>query len=205
MHYLCIVAKVIKFPIQTPEKFGFRPVRRRKATTVSKPGQLNLFAGGKLIKLNQLTSFEEALLMDESGDKKAKALYQKAISEGDAVADAYCNLGILESEEKNYSKAIDCFTLSLKEEPRHFESHYNLANLYAEIGNFPLAKVHYEMSIEVEPGFPNSHFNLGLTLAMNKEIENAILSLMNYRKLAAREDKSHADELISTLTRTITT
>lgn len=205
MRYLCMVAKVIKFPIQTPEKFGFKPVRRRKATTVPKPGQLNLFAGGKLVKLNQLTSFEEALLMDESGDRKAKALYQKAVSEGDAVADAYCNLGILESEEKNYSKAIDCFTLSLKEEPRHFESHYNLANLYAEIGNFPLAKVHYEMSIEVEPSFPNSHFNLGLTLAMNKEIENAILSLMNYRKLASIEDKGHADELISTLTRTITT
>ncbi|MEQ8424830.1 MAG: tetratricopeptide repeat protein, partial [Cyclobacteriaceae bacterium] len=169
-----------------------------------KPGQLNLFTRGKLVKLNQLSTFEEALILDEQGDKDAKVLYQRAIAEGDSVADAYCNLGILESESKNYSKAIDCFTLSLKEEPRHFESHYNLANLYAEIGNFPLAKVHYEISIEVEPDFPNSHFNLGLTLAMNKEIENAILSLMNYRKLAAREDKGHADELISTLTRTIT-
>lgn len=143
--------------------------------------------------------------MDEQGDSKAKELYLKAIHEGDAVADAYCNLGILESEAKNYGKAIDCFTLSLKEEPRHFESHYNLANLYAEIGNFPLAKVHYETSIEIEPEFPNSHFNLGLTLAMNKEIENAILSLMNYRKRATAEEKGHADELISTLTRTITT
>lgn len=198
------MAKVIKFPIQTPEKFGFKPVRRRKSTGIPKPGQLNLFTGGKLVKLNQLSTFEEALLMDEQGDKKAKALYKKAIAENDAKADAYCNLGILESEEKNYSKAIDCFTKSLKEEPRHFEAHYNLANLYAEIGNFPLAKIHYEISIEIEPDFPNSHFNLGLTLAMNKEIENAILSLMNYRRLAAPEEKGHADDLISTLTRTIT-
>jgi len=199
------VAKVVKFPIQTPEKFGFKPVRRRKPSGPRKPGQLNLFAGGKLVKLNQLSTFEEALLLDEQGDKGAKALYVRAIAENDSTADAYCNLGILESEEKNYSKAIDCFTLSLKEEPRHFESHYNLANLYAEVGNFPLAKVHYEISIEVSPDFPNSHFNLGLTLAMNKEIENAILSLMNYRRLAAPEDRRHADELISTLTRTIST
>ncbi|MCB0493018.1 MAG: tetratricopeptide repeat protein [Cyclobacteriaceae bacterium] len=198
------MAKVIKFPIQTPEKFGFRPVRRRKTTGIKNPGQFNLFTGGKLVKLNQLSAFEEALLLDEQGDSKAKDLYQKAIQQGDAIADAYCNLGILESEAKNFSKAIDCFTLSLKEEPRHFESHYNLANLYAEIGNFPLAKVHYEISIEIEPEFPNSHFNLGLTLAMNKEIENAILSLMNYRKRAAPEEKGHADELISTLTRTVT-
>lgn len=199
------MAKVIKFPIQTPEKFGYKPVRRSKSKTSGKPGQLNLFAGGKLVKLNQLSTFDEALLLDEHGDKEAKAVYQRAINEGDSIADAYCNLGILESEEKNFSKAIDCFTLSLKEEPRHFESHYNLANLYAEIGNFPLAKVHYEISIEVAPEFPNSHFNLGLTLAMNKEIENAILSLMNYRRLASPNEKGHADDLISTLTRTMST
>lgn len=195
------MAKVIKFRIQTPEKFGFKPVRRRKSTEAKKPGQLDLFKGGKLVKLNQLTSFEEALLLDEHGDDKAKALYQQAIAENDSVADAYCNLGILESKAKNYIKAINCFTLSLKEEPRHFESHYNLANLYAEIGNFPLAKIHYEISIEVEPSFPNSHFNLGLTLAMNKEIENAILSLMNYRRLVSSADRGYADELISALTR----
>jgi len=198
------VAKVVKFPIQTPEKFGFKPVRRKKSTGPGKPGQLNLFAGGKLVKLNQLSTFEEALLLDESGDKNAKTHYLRAIAENDSKADAYCNLGILESEEKNYSKAIDCFTLSLKEDPRHFESHYNLANLYAEIGNFQLAKVHYEISIEIEPDFPNSHFNLGLTLAMNKEIENSILSLMNYRRLAAPDERRQADELIATLTRTIT-
>lgn len=199
------MAKVIKFPLQTPEKFGFKPVRRNKSTAPRKPGQLDLFTRGKLVKLNQLTTFEEALILDEQGDKRnAKILYTKAIAEDDAKADAYCNLGILESEEKNYSKAIDCFTLSLKEEPRHFESHYNLANLYAEIGNYQLAKVHYEISIQIAPEFPNSHFNLGLTLAMNKEIENAILSLMNYRRLAEPEERSQVDDLISTLTRTIT-
>ena len=193
---------MIKFPIQTPEKFGFKPVRRKKSAETRRPGQLDLFKGGKLVKLNQLSTFEEALLLDEQGDKNARALYQRAIAENDSVADAYCNLGILESEAKNHSKAIDCFTLSLKEEPRHFESHYNLANLYAEIGNFPLAKVHYEISIEVEPYFPNSHFSLGLTLAMSKEIENAILSLMNYRRLVSPTERGHADELISALTRT---
>ena len=197
------MAKVVKFPVQTPEKFGFKPVRKKKATRQEKHGQLNLFSGGKLVKLNQLSPFEEALVFDELANPKAKELYQKAIEAGDCIADSYCNLGILESQEKNYSKAIDCFTLCLKEEPRHFEAHYNLANLYAELGNFPLAKVHYQMSIEVEPDFPNSHFNLGLTLAMNKEIEEAILSLMNYRRLAPPEDRSHVEELIENLSRTV--
>src|SRR6266850_540807 len=197
------MAKVVKFPIPTPEKFGFKPVRKKKGSRQEKHGQLNLFSGGSVVKLKHLSPFEEALLLDEQENPKAKGFYQKAIEMGDCIADSYCNLGILESQEKNYSKAIDCFTLCLKEEPRHFETHYNLANLYAELGNFPLAKVHYQISIELEPDFPNSHFNLGLTLAMNRQIEEAILSLMNYRRLAPAEDRSHVEGLIDNLSRTV--
>jgi tetratricopeptide (TPR) repeat protein len=195
------MTKVIQFPGPNPEKFGFKPVRKKRQPSSDPSGQLNLFVGGKIRSLHQLTPFEEALMLDEQGDKSARAHYLKAIDTGDCVADAYCNLGIIESEEKNYSKAIDCFTKSLKENPRHFEAHYNLANLYAEIGNLPLAKIHYQISIEIEPEFANSYFNLGLTLAMNREIEEAIKSLLAYRNLVSQEDQSQVDELIGTLSR----
>ncbi len=198
------MAKVIQFPSPNPEKFGFKPVRKKRHTETGRHGQLNLFSGGKIISLNQLSTFEEALMLDEQGNEKAKEVYLKAIQQGDSVADAYCNLGILESEQKNYTKAIDCFTRGLKEDPRHFEAHYNLANLYAEVGNIPLAKLHYQMSIEIEPGFPNSHFNLGLTLAMNKEIEEAIQALLAYRSLVTyEEEKTQAEDLINSLSHSI--
>jgi tetratricopeptide (TPR) repeat protein len=195
------MAKVVKFPIQPPEKFGFRPVRKKRAVATEKPGQLNLFTGGKIVKLNQLSTFEEALLLDEHGDARAKDFYLKAIKEFDSVPDAFCNLGILESKARNHTKAVDCFTLSLKEDPRHFESHYNLANLYAELGNLPLAKVHYQISISIEPDFPNSYFNLGLTLAMNREIEEAVQSLIAYKRLSSQDDIGQVDELIDSLLR----
>ncbi len=198
------MAKVIQFPSPNPEKFGFKPVRKKRHTETGRHGQLNLFSGGKIISLNQLSTFEEALMLDEQGNEKAKEIYLKAIQQGDSVADAYCNLGILESEQKNYTKAIDCFTRGLKEDPRHFEAHYNLANLYAEVGNIPLAKLHYQMSIEIEPGFPNSHFNLGLTLAMNKEIEEAIQALLAYRSLVTyEEEKTQAEDLINSLSHSL--
>jgi tetratricopeptide (TPR) repeat protein len=198
------MGKVVQF-IPSTEKFGFKPVRKKNATLPpTKHGQLNLFVGGKVVRFNQLSTFEEALVNDDQGDAaKARELYHKAILEKDSISDAYCNLGILESEAKNYSKAIDCFTLCLKEDPRHFEAHYNLANLYAEVGNLPLAKVHYQISIEVHPEFPNSYFNLALTLAMNKEISEAIQALMTYRDLARPEDQLQAQELIDTLSRTL--
>lgn len=194
------MAKVVKFPVPTPEKFGPQRVQKKHSAGPEKHGQLNLFSGGKVIRLNRISLFEEALMLDDQGDKqRAKQRYEKAIEGNDSTADAYCNLGILEFQDKNYPKAIDCFTRCLKEEPRHFEAHYNLANLYAEVGNFGLAKFHYEISIEMEPSFPNSYFNLGLTLAMNKEFREAVNVLNTYRELTPQDEHQQVNDLIGKL------
>jgi tetratricopeptide (TPR) repeat protein len=143
-------------------------------------------------------------LVDEQGDlKTARQYYQKAIEEEDCIADAYCNLGIIESQEGNYPKAIDCFTLCLKDNPRHYEAHYNLANLYAEVGNHALAKMHYGIAIELEPDFANSYFNLGLTFAIIREYKQAVKYLKKYRDLAPAEEHQQADDLIFKLSSTL--
>ena len=197
------MAKVVKFPGPAPEKFGLQRVVKKEAKEKPKSTdpQLPLFTGARVVKMNHLSSFEEAILQDQNDNlTSAKALYLKAIEEVDFVADAWCNLGIIESEEGNNTKAIDCFTKCLKAEPRHFEAHYNLANLYAEVGNYSLAKFHYGVSIEIEPTFPNSYYNLGLTLALNKEFDEALKLLYKYRALSTGEDLSSTDELIKQLT-----
>ncbi len=198
------MAKIIQFPLNpTPEKFGLQRARVKKEKG-GKPAQLDLFSGGKVVKLNRLSVFEEALLLDEHGDtEKARKYYQKAIDEDDCAPDAYCNLGIIESQEGNYPKAIDCFTLCLKANPRHSEAHYNLANLYAEVGNHALAKVHYAIAIELEPDFPNSYYNLGLTLAVNKEYKEAVDYLRKYRDLTPSEEHMQTDDLIYKLSTTL--
>lgn len=191
------MAKVIKFPISAPLKFGPQRVRKKKDSLQEKNGQLNLFSGGKIISLNQLSTFEEALLLDELGDlEAARARYLLAIEKNDALADAYCNLGILEFQQGNTSKAIDYLTLSLKNEPRHFEAHYNLANVFSDVGNLSLAKLHYQISIEIEPSFPNSFFNLSLTLALNKEFTEAIHVLNQYLQLTPEGEHKEANDLI---------
>jgi tetratricopeptide (TPR) repeat protein len=197
------MAKIVQFPINsTPEKFGLQRVRKAQSNgEPPKAGQLNLFTGAKVRKLNQLSIFEEALLLDDQGDNAAaRARYTKAIEHQDCIADAYCNLGIIESQDGNYTKAIDCFTQALKNNPRHYEAHYNLANLYAEVGNYNLAKIHYEIAIEIEPGFSNSYYNLGLTLAVMKLYADAIKVLKTYRELTTEEEHQQTDNLIVTLT-----
>jgi tetratricopeptide (TPR) repeat protein len=192
------MAKVVQFPVSSPpEKLGLQRALKKKDQPRPKKGQLNLFITGKVVKLNQLSTFEEALLLDEQGDHKgARIQYNKAIQEEDSIADAYCNLGIIESQENNYPKAIDCFTLALKCDPRHYEAHYNLANLYAEVGNFALAKVHYEIAVELEPNFVNSYYNLGLTMAMLKDYARAIELLKTYCHLTPEEEHQPTNDLI---------
>lgn len=194
------MGKVVQFPKQELEKFGYRPIRKRKKED---DGQLNLFSECKILSLTKNTPLEEAILLDEQNDARAALMYKRAIEAGDHAADAYCNLGILESEKQHYSKAIDCFTKCLSEIPRHFEGHYNLANLYAETGNFPLAKIHYQIAIEIEPQFSDCYFNIALTLVMLRDIKEALIALQTYCSLVSHEAQKPAEELIEKLTRTL--
>src|ERR1700720_1981136 len=125
-------------------------------------GQMSLFRpqGGQVARL--LTPFEEALLLHEQGDARASEFYIEAIGEGDNVAEVYCNLGIIELDSGDTIGALENFTQSLKNDPRHVEAHYNLANLYYDAGDFPLARLHYEAATQIEPNFSLVYYNLAL-------------------------------------------
>ncbi|MGH9883238.1 MAG: tetratricopeptide repeat protein, partial [Pyrinomonadaceae bacterium] len=155
-------------------------------------GQLNLFRAeaGRVARL--LTAFEEALILHEQGDAKAAEYYLEAISEGDNVAEAYCNLGIINLEQNNFANALDNFTLSLKCDPRHVEAHYNLANLYYDAGNLRLARLHYEAATQIEPGFSLVYFNLALVYHKLNEIDAAYAALEKYKQLEPADEEIEA-------------
>src|SRR6185436_18647627 len=107
------MAQILKFPVQA-SKFGYKRVRKR-ATQQGNQDQLDLFPGptAEILSFESgLGLFEQALLLDERGDSHAAELYEQAIHDHDCVADAYCNLGILESQKGNAAKAVDHFTAS---------------------------------------------------------------------------------------------
>ena len=198
------MGEIIEFPGQRP-KFGFKRVSKR-SKAVENPAQLNLFPQPTAQILDLATglgSFGQALLWDERGDAKAGELYRKAIEEGDCVADAYCNLGIIESQQANTGRAFDCFTTSLKHNPRHFEAHYNLGNLYFDANDFRLAQLHYELAAEVDPSFPNVYFNLALVRAVNNDLAAAVNALTKYQQLVPAEEGRNAEELLNNLKRSL--
>ena len=200
------MGKLLQFSPKPPAKFDFERVKKRKKDSPAQRGQMNLFLspGAQILRLpTDISPFEEALLLDERGDARTEAAYRRAIAEGDSIADAYCNLGILESKAGRTAKAFDCFTKSLEHEPRHFESHYDLGNLYFEAGDLRLARVHYELAAEVEPAFPNLYFNLGLVHALNNDYPAALAALSKYKELAPSDEGTKADELVENLKRSL--
>jgi len=201
------VATILKFP--DVKKFGFKAVKKSKRVDLEKHGQLNLFSSpqkvAKVIQMkSDLSPFEQAMMLDERGESSAKTIYRKAIEENDYVADAYCNLGILESKEGNTGKALDCFAHSLSSDPRHFEAHFNLANLYLDEENLKLAKLHYEAAREIQPDYANLHFNLALVYAMLNQLEDSIQSLKRYKSLTTVSEHKSADELLRNLQLSVT-
>jgi tetratricopeptide (TPR) repeat protein len=195
---------IIQFKPESLKKFDYKPVKKSKRVDLERHGQLNLFQThsrqAKIIRLkSDLGPFEQGLLLDEKGDLHAKEFYQKAITQQDYTADAYCNLGIIESKEGNSALAIDCFTNSLKHEPRHFESHFNLANLYFDIGDLKLAKIHYQTAVAIQSDYPNVYFNLALVLAIMEEFTAAVDALKNYKALTTVSEHKNADTLLKNL------
>ncbi|MTI19939.1 tetratricopeptide repeat protein [Fulvivirga sp. RKSG066] len=204
------MAKVVKFPLSDNTRIGYKRVKKRKKVNLEDYGQLNMFKTpppeAKVVEMRthrHESDFEYALSLDEKGElDKAKEFYLRAINAKDSEADAYCNLGIIESEEKQFAKAIDSFTKSLKADPRHFEAHYNLANVYSEVGNKALAKIHYELVLEIEPEFASAYYNLGLVLALDNQFKEAIRVLKKY-KILIDDDHEHVNRLINSLQKTM--
>lgn len=165
-------------------------------------GQMSLFrAESSQVQVARLlTPFEEALVLHEQGDATAAEFYEQAITEGDNIAEAYCNLGIIELDRGNMVGALENFAQSLKNDPRHVEAHYNLANLYYDAGDFPLARLHYEAAIQIEPNFSLVYYNLALVYHRLNNVEGARQSLNRYKDLEPGDEEIElVDQLLKAM------
>lgn len=166
-------------------------------------GQMSLFRAAEAAHVQVsrlLTPFEEALMLHEQGDTTAAEFYQQAISEGDNVAEAYCNLGIIELDHGDTIGALESFTQSLKNDPRHVEAHYNLANLYYDAGDFPLARLHYEAAIQIEPNFSLVYYNLALVYHRLNKVNSAREALNKYKDLEPGDEEIElVDQLLKAM------
>lgn len=206
---------VIRFPVEAVSRIGFQRShvnKDEKSSRMEAEGQMNLFRGGEApadgvvtrmgsivpIPL-QIGPFEAAILLDDNNDPRAEDAYRRAITEGDFIPDAWCNLGVLKSLKRDLDAAFECFAQSLAADPRHAESHYNIGNLYFEYGDLKLARMHYEKAIECDVDLASAYFNLGLVTALAEDYQTAYDSLAHYKNIAPPDEIGVADDLMGYL------
>ncbi|HHP7242616.1 MAG TPA: tetratricopeptide repeat protein [Cyclobacteriaceae bacterium] len=197
------MGKLIKFPFKEPSRFGYRKSSKRKKTNLEEHGQLNIFDQpkneGRIVNFYRKSHFDLTLQLDEQNNLKAKEAYLNAIRNRAHIGDSYCNLGIIETREGNFTKAIDYFTRSLSYEPRLMEAHYNLGNIYSEMRNYDLAKLHYEIALQIDPGFSNIYYNLAIVLALINDLHGALNALSGFKRHSPPSEHGIADDLLSSL------
>jgi tetratricopeptide (TPR) repeat protein len=131
----------------------------------------------------EVSPFEQALRLDDQNDPRAKDWYRKAIEQSEATADAWCNLGILESGSGWKNRAKHCFLQAIRLEPRHFDAQFHLANLYFDTGDLVAAKLHYELAQDVSDDYPPLLYQLGSLLLMEQQYGAAIKIFRKYASL----------------------
>lgn len=165
------------------------------------PEQLDLFSRpARVLSLSsRLSSFQEALLLDMRGSDRAREGYLRAIEEGDSVADACCNLGIMAFDEKDASSALHYFTSALAAEPGHVETHFNLANVLMDLSQHAAAAVHFELAVALEPAFTAALYNLALARAAAEDYAGALEALERYLRETPEKRDGEAEALMDVL------
>ncbi len=191
-----------------PQRKGSYRRAKGQETDSDGPPQLGLFDAGKSAVVVQLDSslspFDAALLKDRTGRDDAREAYLQAVSNGDRVADALCNLGILEAADGAYDDAVEWFAKALAASPDHFEAHYNLGALYLDIEMFLPARVHLAIAAAQDPASAELQFNLAVALAGVGQFAASAAALRQFRKLSPNPDQDEsARKLLGELERAL--
>ena len=76
--------------------------------------------------------------------------------------DGYNLLGIIDSQEQDYSSAIAAFQKALELDPKAAKTHNNLGNVYLTQKNINLAEKEFQTALRLDPGNRDSNYNLGV-------------------------------------------
>jgi tetratricopeptide (TPR) repeat protein len=82
--------------------------------------------------------------------EQVEALLKKAVTVDSNCVDAYLQLGILYSSQRNYEKAIDFYMKAIKADPQSAEAHYRLGVAYDRTDEPTKAKQEFVLHDEIE-------------------------------------------------------
>jgi tetratricopeptide (TPR) repeat protein len=88
--------------------------------------------------------------MDQAALRQVETLLTRAVAIDPKCGDAYLQLGILSSSQRDFEKAIAFYTKAIEVDPQLGEAHYRLGVTYDRIGSPEKAKQEFQLHDEIE-------------------------------------------------------
>src|SRR2546427_4355219 len=96
--------------------------------------------------------------------ESARAAVLRGLEEDSRSVAGYNLLGIIETQRRDYERAVAVFEEALKTDPRSTVTHNNLGNCYVAQNKLNLAEKEFRSTLRLDPGNRDANFNLGLVL-----------------------------------------
>src|SRR5438874_915212 len=112
---------------------------------------------------------------------EAKQKIQEQLKDDPTSVEGYNLLGIVYSDQKDYSSALDAFQRALRLNPNSVKTHNNLANFYLTEGKPELAEKEFKSALGLAPTDRDSNYNYGVFLLSKGSPSPALVHLLRVR------------------------
>jgi tetratricopeptide (TPR) repeat protein len=109
--------------------------------------------------------------------------YKKAIEYDPKYTNAYCNLGDMFAELKNYDAAIENYNHAIRINRNHAYSLSSLGDIYSMMKDFPVAIRFYLKAIKADSEFTDAVYNLADTYYCHKDYDHSLEYYTKYVEL----------------------
>jgi tetratricopeptide (TPR) repeat protein len=121
------------------------------------------------------TSFPEVESLVRQGDlDAARAKLLEDLQRTPASAEGYNLLGIIESQQRDFTGALTAFQKALQLSPSLVQTHVNIGNIYVIQKKDDLAEKEFRTALRLDPRNQNASYNLGVLLMARGSFARAI-------------------------------
>lgn len=128
---------------------------------------------------NSPSPFEDTKALLSQGQlEEAKSRLQEELKQHPSSAEGYSLLGLVYTEEKDYTEALLAFHQALRLNPKSTRIRNDIGNLYVSQGKIDLAEKEFREVVRLNPTDHDGNYNLGLVLLARKHPAEAIAFLL---------------------------
>lgn len=125
--------------------------------------------------------FQLACELEACAPEEAREAYRKALDLDPSHAGSHVNLGRLDQDAGNVTKAIDHYTAAIISEPDHAIARFNMASVMEHLERIDEAIDGYTEALRFEPTLSEAHYRLAVLYERQGLELDALRHLKSYR------------------------